>query len=607
MQLSASSVSLDQSLAGFPAAGTSVPGPPPTADATPGAFSALLFMQGQPGSAATATVPGADSALIAPRGLSEPAGDETATADDEATPADGVSAWLLADGFGPIPATTSSGERIAAPEFFAPPIAAEPHDEVSPTIDENAAFPQNRDARDGAFPVSGNSMRTSAASPEKLTPPPIPKPASDSRLPAEAAVEVNAGLPEPLAPGQPSVSGERSFGPPVTATTAQPGANSSEFVPAVSALRSQPPQMRNSTALSSTAANPTAGALPQLDSDAAAPSVSDPRAMTAREPAIAQQAAFAAAASRLAPEANRTMRSNEPAPASEPIAEGGLFADEDTGATRAFGNLAVVSLPKPQFQAESDFPIQPQWSGAKFAVRPTDENRASSGEGENTKKDSLVSEDELVADTSSSLGINAAKTESLMPPFATLSASVPASTARDVTVSPVQTFDSMLPESGEAIPELTQAARRSIDSIMDVAQHFAADKRAVTLQFSVSGVDLGVRVELRNDGVHTTFRTDSPELRAALAQEWQSVTTGQPDRSSRFVDPVFTSNSSGGFTGQESGTMDQRGSHPRPEARFTEDLAALHRAPVDETAEASATPAERTVPSSTPGRLHTFA
>jgi hypothetical protein len=64
---------------------------------------------------------------------------------------------------------------------------------------------------------------------------------------------------------------------------------------------------------------------------------------------------------------------------------------------------------------------------------------------------------------------------------------------------------------------------------------------AVNLRFNVAGENLSVRVALQAGQVHTQFRTDSGELRTALAHEWQSV--GLASGTSRFADPVFASQS----------------------------------------------------------------
>lgn len=92
---------------------------------------------------------------------------------------------------------------------------------------------------------------------------------------------------------------------------------------------------------------------------------------------------------------------------------------------------------------------------------------------------------------------------------------------------------------------LTSSAHRAVEAVLDVTERFTAhDRNSVNLQFTVGGRDLNVRVEMRGGEVHTTFRTDSDELRSALSAEWQNVTAHQQgDRSVRLAAPVFASNS----------------------------------------------------------------
>lgn len=121
------------------------------------------------------------------------------------------------------------------------------------------------------------------------------------------------------------------------------------------------------------------------------------------------------------------------------------------------------------------------------------------------------------------------------------------------------TFDALVEEAAQGV-EHTNSARKAVETAMSLLdQAGKGTQRGVNLQFSVSGVDVAVRVEMRDDQVHTTFRTDSPELRAALAQEWQSVvSTHAADRSQKLADPVFTSNASPGSTSGDSGASQQR-------------------------------------------------
>lgn len=246
---------------------------------------------------------------------------------------------------------------------------------------------------------------------------------------------------------------------------------------------------------------------------------------------------------------------------------------------------------------------------AKFAApRAAGDERAEIA-AKPAEKNLLTAKQQIVADTSETLGINVAKPESLMPAPAFSAHPLLSEVVR--ATAPAATADFNAFSSGNPSPEteVAQAARRSVESAIEVARHFATgDKRAVTLQFSVSGVDLGVRVELRGDAVHTIFRTDSPELRAALAQQWQTV-TGTPgaDRASRLAEPVFTSNQSSSQSGADSGTADHRESPARhqqllADAGFAPRVMTRSKSPL-----VAPPTAARATTVSAPGRLHTFA
>lgn len=89
--------------------------------------------------------------------------------------------------------------------------------------------------------------------------------------------------------------------------------------------------------------------------------------------------------------------------------------------------------------------------------------------------------------------------------------------------------------------EAVNSAQRAVEVALravDVAT--AGGQKSVNLDFAVGDADLQVRIEIRADEVHTTFRTDSPELRTALAQEWQAVSTpSAADRGLRLAPATF--------------------------------------------------------------------
>lgn len=86
-------------------------------------------------------------------------------------------------------------------------------------------------------------------------------------------------------------------------------------------------------------------------------------------------------------------------------------------------------------------------------------------------------------------------------------------------------------------------AHEAVEVVLHAVEHVASRaQRSVQLSFSVAGEELAVRVELRADEVRTTFRTDSAELRAALAQEWQQVSSSaHHERPVRIAPAVFAS------------------------------------------------------------------
>lgn len=261
------------------------------------------------------------------------------------------------------------------------------------------------------------------------------------------------------------------------------------------------------------------------------------------------------------------------------------------------------AIPTPPMRTEGK-PVE------KFAAAYQHYRDTASTEVSAAEKNSLVSENKYVRVSSPDVGIATAISEAPMPALAP-SAPVPSTPVERVTglAHPVS-FESLVQEdAGAPTAEIAQAARRSVESAVAVAEHYGSgDKRAVTLQFSVSGVDLGVRVEVRANGVHTTFKTDSPELRAALAQEWQAIAGTQfADRSVRMADPVFTSASSTPAAQSDTGGQNQRGAPHGDRERATPEFA--NAAVPYRSRSPDTTPVVKTRihPPATAGRLHTFA
>lgn len=131
--------------------------------------------------------------------------------------------------------------------------------------------------------------------------------------------------------------------------------------------------------------------------------------------------------------------------------------------------------------------------------------------------------------------------------------------AMDLPAVPVADSAPTAPDFGSSAPEAAGSAQRAVEVVLNAAERVASrEQSAVNLEFSVGGEDLSVRVELRANEVHATFRTDSAELRAALSHEWQSVTTGSGERGSRLATPVFTGSETNGFSASSGDTASQQ-------------------------------------------------
>jgi len=132
----------------------------------------------------------------------------------------------------------------------------------------------------------------------------------------------------------------------------------------------------------------------------------------------------------------------------------------------------------------------------------------------------------------------------------------------------VATITAPKPEASRT--EWVQPAGRTLAIVRDVAERMQTTANRV-VEFDVisqPGTQLTVRLEYRGGVVHTTFRTDSTDLRETLAREWQSampsVVAGE--RSVRLAEPTFTPASA---PRGESQAFDLGGQTPRQQQQNT--------------------------------------
>lgn len=168
--------------------------------------------------------------------------------------------------------------------------------------------------------------------------------------------------------------------------------------------------------------------------------------------------------------------------------------------------------------------------------------------------------------------------------------------------SPVAAAPAEAPAVSTPAPVLAHRAVETIFNVVEAQRNGLSNATSVNLHFKFGGDDLAVRVQMRGGEVQTQFLTDSSDLRAALASEWQTL-AGQGGVSGlKLLDPVImpaSANVSTGFgsasqgQGQAQQQAQQQHQAERAPAAFPE-LRALRRnlTPVAEPASPAAT-AER--------------
>ena len=133
---------------------------------------------------------------------------------------------------------------------------------------------------------------------------------------------------------------------------------------------------------------------------------------------------------------------------------------------------------------------------------------------------------------------------------ATMTATVPARSKSDSTSesttafvysadqAPTATLTLDAPAPVATVHETMAAVISAVDALERRAD---VQQKSVDLQFNVGSEKLGLRVELRDGTVHTTFQTESSDMNAALSHEWNAVVQPALARDIHLADPVFHS------------------------------------------------------------------
>lgn len=197
-----------------------------------------------------------------------------------------------------------------------------------------------------------------------------------------------------------------------------------------------------------------------------------------------------------------------------------------------------------------------------------------------------ASEEELTSERKE-LGISVAKptppmfTRSLpAPPPHPASEYAAAGIAATTGVGEVQ----LAASTGEFGTLEVNRAHEAVEAVLQAVEHVASrEQTAVQLKFAVGDTELSVSVELHANEVRATFRTDSPELRAALNSEWQTATAALGgDRTLRVVPAILNTSETAAFNtsaGDTSSGRREPGTR-RDGSEHVSDVGARARGPV---------------------------
>jgi hypothetical protein len=227
--------------------------------------------------------------------------------------------------------------------------------------------------------------------------------------------------------------------------------------------------------------------------------------------------------------------------------------------------------------------------------------------------------------TTAHAGINAAKKSgTMLSDQPQTSSAAPTSKSSAPVADTAARFDGATvtapkPEANRT--EWVQPAGRTLAIVRDVAERMQTTANRV-VEFDVNsqpGTQLSVRLEYRGGVVHTTFRTDSTDLRDTLSREWQStmpsVVAGE--RSVRLAEPTFTPASaprgesqSFDLGGQTTRQQQQDTPQPQEKAAFSSEFAFARGASARRPAASAPTADNSAAPTLRPDtaqHLHAFA
>jgi hypothetical protein len=406
----------------------------------------------------------------------------------------------------------------------------------------------------------------SDAAGDEADPTPVPSDHSDAKDLATIgdlqALAVAAGLVVPAV--QPVTSTPQSADEPtaVAQNVSSPAAGSVLGGGIVSAMMLN---ARSGAVPPSTAGAGQPASVTAADAPGTAPAMAD---MIATDPHVAASSTGGGIEQAADPGKSAAVAAQAPADASVPVASR-MAASLPAGALGTANSPAADRLPGRAGAMVAAAGISgvttPAGVAEKFAAVADQAAARVGGRGKPAGKSFVDAEHKEVAQFNPMLGTGTAERDATMPAGSTLTHSNDTAVLAASSSTDAAKGTTSLPQE----VTLPSTAHQAVEAVLSAADRVASrTQHSVNLQFNVGGSDLNVRVELRAGEVHTTFRTDSAELRAALSNEWQSVTAhSSSERPTRLAPPVFTANgqSDGSFSGDGASRQRQSDGQPSPQ------------------------------------------
>ncbi len=263
-----------------------------------------------------------------------------------------------------------------------------------------------------------------------------------------------------------------------------------------------------------------------------------------------------------------------PGKASTPVPWSGPGSAASLAAAQAAGQAAAPGVPGAPAATDAVSLIKGgghmgaagMAASEKIAGQAANDSGAPASAAKAADKKILSTDGKQVADADPSVGIAVAKIAPAMSTSAQTDRQ-PNALMAAVPVATVAASSNAGPGDTQGAVSQQGVAQRAVDAALSAAETVSSGAhQAVNMQFSVGNADLSLRVELRNGEIHTTFRTDSADLRLDLAHEWQSSNPGSGNGSLRLAEPVFTSSGSPGSMAAGENASQQRSGQGRSDA-----------------------------------------